>query len=128
MPPIRLLAVDDDPVILNLLKVNFEIDGFDVITAGDGQEALETAQAEKPDVVLLDIMMPKMSGLEVTQALKSDPETKRIPIMLLSAKAQEADVEVGMKMGADAYVTKPFDPIELVQRVHDLVRARKRIL
>jgi DNA-binding response OmpR family regulator len=124
--PIRLLAVDDDPVILNLLKVNFELDGFDVLTAADGQEALDTAQAEKPDVVLLDIMMPKLSGLEVTKALKADTATKGIPIMLLSAKAQEADVDAGMKIGADAYVTKPFDPIDLVQRVHDLVRSHRR--
>ena len=123
--PIRLLAVDDDPVILNLLKVNFELDGFDVLTAADGQEALDTARAEKPDVVLLDIMMPKLNGLEVTKALKADAATKGIPIMLLSAKAQEADVEAGMKIGADAYVTKPFDPIDLVQRVHELVRSHR---
>jgi DNA-binding response OmpR family regulator len=121
----RLLAVDDDPVILNLVKMNFEMEGFDVITAADGEEGLAKARNEKPDVVILDIMMPKMSGLEVCHILKSEADTKAIPIVLLSAKAQEADVHAGLTLGADAYVTKPFDPLELTQQVLDLLSSGK---
>jgi DNA-binding response OmpR family regulator len=121
----RLLAVDDDPVILNLVKMNFEMEGFEVLTAVDGEEGLQVARDEKPDVVVLDIMMPKMSGLEVCHILKSEAATKAIPIVLLSAKAQEADVHAGLTLGADSYVTKPFDPLELTQQVLDLLSDSK---
>ena len=116
--------VDDDPVIQKLLQVNFEMEGYNVITAGDGEEGLAKAQAEHPDAIVLDVMMPKMDGLEVTKALKGDPETKDIPIILLSAKAQASDIQAGKDIGADDYLTKPFDPLELLQRVGELI-ARK---
>ena len=116
-----VLLVDDDPVILKLLQVNFEMEGYTVMTAADGVEGLEKARAERPDIVLLDIMMPRMDGLQVTQALKGDDATKDIPIILLSAKAQASDIQAGRDMGADDYLTKPFDPLELLERVGDLL-------
>ena len=116
-----MLVVDDDPVIQKLLQVNFEMEGYTVLTASDGLEGLERARAETPDVIICDIMMPRMDGLEVTRALKGDPETAGIPILLLSAKAQQADVAAGQASGADDYVTKPFDPLDLLQRVAGLL-------
>ena len=121
MPSGTVLVVDDDPVIQKLLQVNFEMEGYDVITAGDGEEGLAKAQAEHPDAVVLDVMMPKMDGLEVARRLKGDDATKAIPIILLSAKAQQADVQAGQATGADEYLTKPFDPLELLQRVGALI-------
>jgi DNA-binding response OmpR family regulator len=121
MPDAKVLLVDDDPVILKLLQVNFEMEGYTVLTANDGVEGLEKARAERPDIVLLDIMMPRMDGLQVTEALKADDETKGIPIILLSAKAQASDIQAGKDMGADDYLTKPFDPLELLERVGDLL-------
>ena len=121
MPAATVLVVDDDPVIQKLLKVNFEMEGYDVITAGDGAEGLAAARSEAPDVVILDIMMPKMTGLEVLAALKQDKDTEAIPVILLSAKAQSSDVQAGLDRGADAYVTKPFDPLELLDRVSEFI-------
>jgi DNA-binding response OmpR family regulator len=117
-----VLVVDDDPVIQRLLRVNFEMEGYDVIVASDGLDGLERARAERPDIVVLDIMMPKMSGLDVAKALKADPDTASIPVLLLSAKAQEADLRAGDASGADGYLTKPFDPLQLLQRVEQLLR------
>lgn len=116
-----MLVVDDDPVIQKLLQVNFEMEGYNVLTASDGLEGLERARADSPDVIICDIMMPRMDGLEVTRALKGDPATASIPILLLSAKAQQADVAAGQASGADDYVTKPFDPLDLLQRVAGLL-------
>ncbi|MBV8958687.1 MAG: response regulator [Actinobacteria bacterium] len=122
MPAGTVLVVDDDPVIQKLLQVNFELEGYKVITASDGIEGLERARADLPDAIILDIMMPKMNGLDVARALKGDDDTKGIPALLLSAKAQASDVAVGMEIGADDYVTKPFDPAELLERVGDLLK------
>jgi DNA-binding response OmpR family regulator len=124
MPSPTILVVEDDPVILRLLEVNFEMEGFGVLTAEDGQAGVEVARAETPDLVVSDIMMPKMSGLELLAALRADPATKDIPIILLSAKAQAADVTAGTEAGADDYVTKPFEPLELVERVNALLERR----
>ena len=118
----RVLVVDDDPVIVKLLQVNFEMEGYQVLTASDGEEGLRQAREHKPDVVLLDVMMPKMDGLQVAVALRSDPDTIAIPILLLSAKAQAADVQAGKDV-ADDYITKPFDPLELLDRVSRLLGA-----
>jgi DNA-binding response OmpR family regulator len=123
MPPATVLVVDDDPVIQKLLKVNFEMEGYRVVSAADGAEGLEQARAENPDIIILDIMMPRMNGLEALVALKGDATTQGIPVILLSAKAQAGDVQAGLDRGADAYVTKPFDPLELLDRVGELVRA-----
>ena len=126
VPDANVLLVDDDPVILKLLQVNFEMEGYTVVTASDGLEGVERARAEAPDVIICDIMMPRMDGLEVTRALKGDPETKDIPIILLSAKAQASDVQAGKDIGADDYLTKPFDPLELLERVGELLEGGGR--
>jgi DNA-binding response OmpR family regulator len=119
-----VLVVDDDPVILKLLEVNFEMEGFTVLVARDGEEGIAVARADQPDLIVSDIMMPKVSGLELVTALKGDPSTSEIPIILLSAKAQNADVRSGLDAGADDYVTKPFEPLDLVDRVNRLLEAR----
>jgi DNA-binding response OmpR family regulator len=116
-----VLIVEDDPVILRLLEVNFELEGFKVMLAHDGSEGVEAARRQRPDVLISDIMMPKMSGIELVEALKADAETSSIPIILLSAKAQTGDLKSGMDAGADDYVTKPFEPLDLVERVNALL-------
>jgi len=121
MPAPTVLIVEDDPVILRLLEVNFELEGFTVLLAHDGAEGIEVARTQHPDVVISDIMMPHTSGLELVTVLKADPDTKAIPIILLSAKAQTGDLKVGMDAGADDYVTKPFEPLDLVGRVNELL-------
>ena len=119
--PATVLVVEDDPVILRLLEVNFELEGFDVLLAHDGAEGIDVARSDRPDVIVSDIMMPHTSGLELLAALKGDPDTKGIPIILLSAKAQTSDLKVGLDAGADDYVTKPFEPLDLVERVNALL-------
>jgi DNA-binding response OmpR family regulator len=121
MPGPTVLVVEDDPVILKLLEVNFELEGFTVLLAHDGAEAIELARAKHPDVVITDIMMPRASGLELLAALKGDEATQGIPVILLSAKAQTSDLRVGLESGADDYVTKPFEPLDLVERVNALL-------
>ena len=121
-----VLVIDDDPVILELLRVNFEIEGFEVITAVDGAEGLERAQAQRPDVVISDIMMPRRDGLQLLGDLKGDPETEDLPVILLSAKAQKSEVQEGLDMGADDYITKPFDPIKLIDRLNAVVAKSRR--
>ena len=116
-----VLVVEDDPVILRLLEVNFDLEGFTVLLAHDGAEGIEVARANQPDVIISDIMMPRTSGLELVETLKADPDTKAIPIVLLSAKAQTSDLKIGMEAGADDYVTKPFEPLDLVERVNELL-------
>ncbi|CAN5715035.1 N/A [soil metagenome] len=120
MPP-TVLVIDDDPVILQLLEVNFEMEGFTVISARDGVEGLAMAVAEQPDVIISDIMMPKRSGIDLVGDLKADERTAGIPVLLLSAKAQTADIRAGIDGGADDYVTKPFEPLDLVEHVNRLL-------
>ena len=124
MPDAKVLVVDDDPVIQKLLKVNFEMEGYEVLSASDGAEGLDQARAGNPDIIILDVMMPKMNGLEVLAALKADAGTEAIPVILLSAKAQAGDVQAGIDRGADDYVTKPFDPLDLLDRVGQFIRAK----
>ena len=116
-----VLVVEDDPVILHLLEVNFDLEGFTVLRAADGAEGLEAAREQHPDVIVSDIMMPRMSGIDLVIALKGDSATAAIPIILLSAKAQTGDLKKGIDAGADDYVTKPFEPLELVERVNALL-------
>ena len=125
-PMATVLVVDDDPVILQLLQVNFEMEGFTVLTAVDGEDGLAVTRAERPDVVVCDVMMPRKSGLEVVAELKADDTINDIPILLLTAKAQTADVAAGLDSGADDYVTKPFEPLDLVDRVNRLIESRSR--
>lgn len=123
MPPVAptVLLVEDDPVILRLLEVNFELEGYRVFVAHDGAEGLDAVRAERPDVVISDIMMPNVSGIELLETLKADPATASIPVILLSAKAQTGDLKAGMDAGADDYVTKPFEPLDLIDRVNALL-------
>ena len=121
MAPATVLVVDDDPVILKLLEVNFEMEGFEVVRAADGAEGLERARAVLPDIVVLDVMMPRMTGYEVAKALREDNDTAHIPIIFVTARAQSSDVERGMELGVDDYVTKPFDPLDLIARVNTLL-------
>lgn len=115
-----VLAVDDDETIQRLLQVNLEMEGYEVVIAGDGTEALERARELHPDLILLDVMMPEVDGWEVCRRLRDDPDLEDVPVVFLSARAQEADVERGTELGADAYITKPFDPIELLELVEEL--------
>jgi CheY-like chemotaxis protein len=101
------------------------MEGYSVVEAVDGVEGLERARADLPDVVVLDIMMPKMNGLEVASALKADPATADIPVILLSAKAQESDIRAGHSTGAEDYITKPFDPLDLLDRVAALITKQR---
>ena len=116
-----VLVVEDDPTILQLLEVNFEMEGFTVVTATDGAEGVKMAREASPDIVVSDVMMPNMSGIEMVVALKEDPSTAAIPIILLSAKAQGTDLRQGIEAGADDYVTKPFEPLDLIDRVNALL-------
>ena len=115
--PARVLVADDDPIILRLLEVNLGLEGFTVDTAGRGEDAIRQAQEVHPDVIILDVMMPGMSGYEVAEQLRQDPATSGIPVVFLSARAQEEDRKRGEALGVAAYVTKPFDPGELVDVV-----------
>ena len=124
MSSVTVLVVDDDPVIVQLLRVNFELEGFDVVTANNGEEALAAVKKKRPDVVVSDIMMPKMDGLQFVQALRADSRLTGVPVILLSAKAQSADVTRGLELGASDYVTKPFDPLELIDRVTEVLAKR----
>ena len=117
---LTVLVIDDDPVILELLRVNFEIEGFDVICAKDGEEGLLRAQNDHPDVVISDIMMPRRDGLQLLADLKGGQSTQDLPVILLSAKAQKTEVQQGLDMGADDYITKPFAPDELIDTVRRL--------
>lgn len=121
MPSATVLVVEDDPVIMRLLEVNFELEGFGVLVAKDGVEGIALARTHRPDVIISDILMPRMSGLDMVRALKGDEATKSIPVILLSAKAQTGDLMVGIDAGADAYVTKPFEPLALAERVNALL-------
>jgi CheY-like chemotaxis protein len=116
----RVLVVDDDDVIRQLITVNLELEGFEVATAVDGQDCLDKVKAVQPDVITLDIMMPRLDGWEAAGRLRADPETAGIKVVLLSARAQEADLERGSRIGMDAYLTKPFDPDELIEVVRRL--------
>jgi DNA-binding response OmpR family regulator len=117
----RILICDDDPVILRLLEVNLQLEGFHVLLAHHGEEALEVATRESPDLIVLDIMMPRMDGYQTCRALKDQESTKDIPVIFLSAKAQASDVELGKSYGVDDYLTKPFDPDDLIEVVNRFV-------
>ena len=116
----RILVVEDDHVIRELLVVNLKMEGHEAVTAADGNEALDVVARTHPDVVLLDMMLPGLDGWEVTSRLKGDSETSAIPIVALSARAMQADIDRGRELGVDHYVTKPFDPIDLMQLVGSL--------
>ena len=119
MPPEgkTVLVADDDPVILRLIQVNLELEGYDVLTANNGQEAVDQAAEAKPDLIIIDIMMPRLDGYQACEHLKSHAETAAIPVIFLSAKAQQSDIDKGKSFGVADYLTKPFDPSELLEVV-----------
>jgi two-component system, OmpR family, phosphate regulon response regulator PhoB len=118
-----VLIVEDEKDVVDLLVLNLrKAGGFAISTASDGAVGLTKARAEKPDFIVLDLMLPKMPGLEVCKILKSDPATRHIPIMMLTARAEEIDRIVGLEFGADDYVTKPFSPREVVLRIQAILR------
>jgi two-component system phosphate regulon response regulator PhoB len=121
----KILVVDDEPDAVELVEFNLKAAGFDVTTAEDGQAALKKARAILPDLIILDLMLPEVDGLEVCKILRRDPATSGIPIVMLTAKAAEIDRVLGLELGADDYVTKPFSPRELVLRVKRLLRRRE---
>jgi DNA-binding response OmpR family regulator len=120
--PIKVLAVDDDPVILRLIEVNLSLEGFEVAIAAGGDDALAKAREVLPDVILLDVMMPGVTGWDVARRLKDDAATTATPLVFLSARAQEEDRRKGQELGVAAYVSKPFDPVELVDTIRRVAR------
>ncbi|MBW3638036.1 MAG: response regulator [Armatimonadetes bacterium] len=120
----RILAVDDEKHILRLVQINLEKAGYEVVTASNGREALEAVKAQHPDLIVMDVMMPEMDGLEALENLKNDEATANIPVVMLTAKAQDADVFQGWQSGADLYLTKPFNPMELLTFVRRILDAQ----
>ena len=120
-----VLIVEDQEALVTMLKYNLEGVGFRVNTAGDGEEALVAAAEEVPDLILLDWMLPLMSGIEVCRQLRSKPETKRVPIIMLTARGEETDKLRGLDSGCDDYITKPFSPAELIARINAVLRRSK---
>ncbi len=125
--PETILVVDDDPDIARFVEVNLRSAGYDVVVAGDGEQALERAADLRPDLVLLDVMMPRIDGFEVAQRLRKNPQTANTSIIMLTAKALSADKVTGLQSGADDYIIKPFDPIELLARVKGTLRRAKEM-
>jgi CheY-like chemotaxis protein len=119
----RVLVVDDDEVIRRLIAVNLQLEGFDVETAVDGQDCLNKVTEIDPDVITLDVMMPRLDGWETAVQLRKSPETAHIKVVLITARAQEDDKTRGSHVGADAYLTKPFDPNEMIRVVRELAAA-----
>lgn len=118
----KILIVEDEKDIIKMLDYNLKKEGFRVIDARDGEDALDLAVREYPDLILLDLMLPGINGLEVCKSLKKESKTARIPIIMLTAKSQETDKIVGLELGADDYVTKPFSPRELIARIKAVLR------
>jgi DNA-binding response OmpR family regulator len=121
MPGKKLLVVEDDALIRELIRINLESAGFVIVMATDGFQGLEMARTENPDLIVLDIMLPKMDGFKVCRILKFDDKYKHIPIIMLTARIQEVDKETGFKTGADGYMTKPFETEELIKKINQVL-------
>lgn len=117
----RILIVDDEEDIVNVLRFRLEANNYAVLSASDGQEGLNKARAEKPDLIILDLTLPKLDGYKVCRMLKFDESYKSIPIIMFTARAQKKDEELGMEMGADAYIAKPFEPEVLLGKIKELL-------
>lgn len=120
----KILVCDDERHIVRLIQVNLERQGYDVVTAFDGKDGLEKVKAENPDMMVLDVMMPYMDGFEVLKNLRKDPDHKDLPVIMLTAKAQDKDVFEGYHYGADMYLTKPFNPMELISFVNRIAQGK----
>ncbi|MGI5879818.1 MAG: response regulator [Syntrophomonadaceae bacterium] len=125
MKPYKILVVDDEDYIVELVRFNLEKEGYLVVSASNGEEALHLVANERPDLILLDIMLPNIDGLEVCRTLKQNSEFNAIPIIMLTAKGDEIDTVLGLEMGADDYIKKPFSPREVIARVKARLRALK---
>jgi DNA-binding response OmpR family regulator len=121
----KIMIVDDEADVIDMLVINLRAAGFQVVAVEDGATALAKARNEAPSLIILDLMLPRMPGLEICKVLKSDPATRHIPVIMLTAKAEEVDKIVGLELGADDYVTKPFSPRELILRINRSLRRGK---
>jgi DNA-binding response OmpR family regulator len=119
----RILIVDDDPMVTRLVRINLELENFEVVEVWDGKSALEAIKNDRPDLVLLDIMMPQIDGWEILKRLRADPSMRDLPIVLLTAKVQEEDIARGWNMGADGYILKPFNPVNLAESLREILSA-----
>ncbi len=117
----RILVVDDEEDVLELIRYNLNKNGYKIVTATSGEEAINEARGKTPDLIILDLMLPGIDGLEVCRKLKSDVKTERIPIIMLTAKGEETDIVTGLELGADDYVTKPFSPKVLTARIRRIL-------
>jgi two-component system, OmpR family, alkaline phosphatase synthesis response regulator PhoP len=118
----RILLVDDEEDLRKMLAFRLEAVDYEVLQAGDGKEGLDKARADRPDLVILDLMLPKLDGFKVCRMLKFDEKYKHIPVIMFTARAQKSDEDLGKEMGADAYITKPFDPGQLLGKIEELLR------
>lgn len=118
----KILIAEDEPDIRDLVKFTLSYAGHEVVAVGNGAEAVEVARTEQPDLILMDVRMPRMTGYEACAAMKADPLTSDIPVVFLSAKGQEAEIQTGLEAGAAEYLLKPFAPMELSQRVNELLQ------
>lgn len=118
----RVLVVDDSAVIRELITVNLELEGHEVVGCGDGEEALQLVPEVRPDVITMDVVMPRLNGLDAAEALRADPDSAHIPIVVVTARAGQADLDRARSIGVEGYLTKPFEPAELVSLVGRLVR------
>ena len=121
----KILVVDDEVYILHILDFILGAENYDVVTATNGEQALQKVREEKPDLVILDIMMPRLDGYETCRMIRSDPATKNIPVILLTAKGREVDQKLGREVGANDYMTKPFSPSKLIERVQAILGVRR---
>ena len=120
----KILLVDDEKDMVFAVKMQLETQGFEVTTAVDGQEALDKARRDKPDLIVLDLMLPKIDGYKICRMLKFDKKYKKIPIIMFTARVQETDRKLGFEVGADAYLSKPFEPKMLLERIHELLNEK----
>jgi two-component system, OmpR family, alkaline phosphatase synthesis response regulator PhoP len=118
----KILVVDDEEDILELVRYNLSREGYKILCAASGEEGLKTARSENPDLIVLDLMLPGVDGLDVTKRLKADDATRKIPIVMLTAKGEESDIVTGLELGAEDYITKPFSPKVLVARIRAVLR------
>ena len=122
---LKVLVCDDERHIVRLIQVNLERQGWTVVVAYDGLEGLEKVKSENPDILVLDVMMPQMDGFEVLKSIRKDPNTRDLSVIMLTAKAQDADVFQGWQSGADLYLTKPFNPMELITFIKRIVSSKE---
>lgn len=123
----KILVIEDDPSALRLMECTLEREGYQVLGAKDGLEGIKKARNEGPDLIVLDVMLPGLDGFEICHRLRAEPQTAQLPILMLSAKAQEVDKAIGLKVGADEYLTKPADRLEIISRVKTLLAQKTAV-